>query len=341
MKDCRKAYTDQLPPFILQPSSNVRHGERIEVILATPDGKLPDTLSSVGTMTARRWDHPKMFCFWTIKHGADRFILAPRAGGCGFFGGCRYVLWLGEGQGVKGFSERAFAFSMPSEKVITRYPHLASKPIVKPSSPLPQPSALVTREEDIEDMIRKDRAYYGSDDLPPYIETRWPKTGLGCDYASFTADAVDEHGIETGVTFQVCSREWDELHRYWVAELDGKLHIVQRRKINNRGFQLCLWLGHKRGSGRVVGHGISKTDDGGSKELISLDGASEKRMPRQYSSLFLLQRRVTWSYSSQAKGKTSQLVSERQKTYTQLRATFTTGIRPSQGLNTTLSGRFQ
>ncbi|KAL9034862.1 MAG: hypothetical protein Q9180_005174, partial [Flavoplaca navasiana] len=279
MKDCRKTYTDQLPPFILQPSSNVRHGERREVVLATPDGKLPDNPSSVGTMTARRWDHGKMFCFWTIKHGADRFILAPRAGGCGFFGGCRYVLWLGEGQGANGFSERAFAFSMPSEKAVARYPHLASKPIVKPSSPLPQPSEVITREDDIEDMIRKDRAYYGSDDLPPYIETRWPKNGLGHDYASFTTDAADEHGIETGTTIQVFSREWDELHRYWVAEFDGKLHIIQRCKNNNKGSQVRLWLGHKRGLGRVLGHGISKKDDGGPKELISLNGASEKRMP--------------------------------------------------------------
>ncbi|KAL8976489.1 MAG: hypothetical protein Q9205_007506 [Flavoplaca limonia] len=279
MKDCRKTYTDQLPPFILQPSSNVRHGERREVVLATPDGKLPDTLSSVGTMTARRWDHRKMFCFWTIKHGADRFILAPRAGGCGFFGGCRYVLWLGEGQGANGFSERAFAFSMPSEKAVARYPHLASKPIVKPSSPLPQPSVLITREEHIEDIIRRDRAYYGSDDLPPYIETRRPKNGPGRDDASFTADAVDEHVIETGATIQVFSREWDELHRYWVAELDHKLHIVKRDKINNKGFQLCHWLGHERGLGRVVGHGISKLDDGGPRELISLNGASKKRIP--------------------------------------------------------------
>ncbi|KAL8896197.1 MAG: hypothetical protein Q9192_003213 [Flavoplaca navasiana] len=281
MKDCRKTYTDQLPPFILQPSSNVRHGERREVVLATPDGKLPDSLSSVGTMTARRWDHGKMFCFWTIKHGADRFIVAPRAGGCGFFGGCRYVLWLGVGQGANGFSGRAFAFSMPSEKGIARYPHLASKPIGKPSSPLPQPSVLVTREEDIEDIIRRDRAYYGSDDLPPYIETRWSKNRPGRDYASFTADAVDEHGIGTKATIQVFGREWDELYRYWVAELDGKLHIVQKGKNNNQGFQLRLWLGHKRGLGRVVGQEIRKKDDGGPKELLSLNGSSKKPAKRK------------------------------------------------------------
>ncbi|KAL8845215.1 MAG: hypothetical protein Q9176_000383 [Flavoplaca citrina] len=168
---------------------------------------------------------------------------------------------------------------MPSEKAVARYSHLASKPIVKPSSPLPQPSVLITREEDIEDIIRRDRAYYGSDDLPPYIETRRPKNGPGRDDASFTADAVDEHGIETGATIQVFSREWDELHRYWVAELDHKLHIVKRDKMNNKGFQLCHWLGHERGLGRVVGHGISKLDDGGLRELISLNGASKKQLP--------------------------------------------------------------
>ena len=230
---------------------------------------------------------------------------------------------------------------MPSDKAVARYPHLASKRIVQPSSPLPQPSVLITWEEDIDDIIRRDRAYYGSDDLPPYIETRWAKNSLERDDASFTADAVDEHGIETGATIQVFGREWDELHRYWVTELDRKLHIVKRGKNNNKGFQLRLWLGHKRGFGRVVGHGISKKDDGGPKELISLDGASEKRIPCQHSNFFPLQHRLTWSHSSQAKGKTSQLVSERKKTYTQFGATFTTGFRPSQEPNSALLGRIQ
>ena len=292
MDECRRTYTDQLPPFILHHSSNVQHGESRKVVLATPDGKLPDTLLPVGTMIAKRWDHRKTFCFWTINHGADRFILAPRVGS-GFFGGCRYVLWLGIGQGTKGFSERAFAYSMPSEKVIARFSRLASKPTVESSSALPQPSVPTTEEEDIEETIRKDRIYYGTDGLPPYIETWLPKDGLGLDYDSFKIDVVDEHGIETGATIQVFNRDWDELHRYWVAELEGKLHIVQRGKGGNKGFRLHLWLGHKHGIGRVVGRGISKNDDGEPNELMFLDGASEKHMTCKQTNISPPQHRLS------------------------------------------------
>ena len=122
LDEARKGYVAVSPPFTFA-ATIVREGDRRDVILASSTGNLPRPPVSAVTIVARGWDEE---CFWTLDRGANRIILkAKTTSGC--WGGCQYFRWLGKNRGYNrsGLSERAFAFAMPSAKVMARYPHMA------------------------------------------------------------------------------------------------------------------------------------------------------------------------------------------------------------------------
>ncbi|KAL8995431.1 MAG: hypothetical protein Q9169_004843 [Polycauliona sp. 2 TL-2023] len=120
IRQARRDYADVLPPFI---HKHIRAGEFREIILAAPDGGYPSYPSSVEIIKARQWGQIRKHCFWTLDHGGNQVILAARCGG--LWAGCKYVHWLGKGQGLDGFSERVHAYSMPTARTIALHPEYA------------------------------------------------------------------------------------------------------------------------------------------------------------------------------------------------------------------------
>ncbi|KAL8675462.1 MAG: hypothetical protein Q9168_000163 [Polycauliona sp. 1 TL-2023] len=128
IQQARRDYAESLPPFIL---SKADPGARREIILANDSGEFPIHPSSFEVIRARRWDYTGRHCFWTLDYGGRRLILAPRGGG-GRSAGCRYLRWLGKGQGIDGFSERAHAYSMPTAKILALYPQFGVRSNIGP-----------------------------------------------------------------------------------------------------------------------------------------------------------------------------------------------------------------
>ncbi|KAI4279078.1 MAG: hypothetical protein L6R38_005111 [Xanthoria sp. 2 TBL-2021] len=153
------------------------------------------------------------------------------------------------------------------------------------SNPKKKNKLCATQVLDVEEMLQQDRAFFGNEGRPPYVEKR--KDRHRHYRSSFTAFSVDKESHAAGPAIQVLSRNWNNKYRCWTVELDGKVRIVQKCRGGMGGFRLRLWLGHKHGLGEVVGLGNStdnlKSGDMRLPELSPSDGPSEEPRPAKRS----------------------------------------------------------
>ena len=117
----------------------------------------------------------------------------------------------------------------------------------------------------IEDLVRKDRAYYKRKHWrPPFIYS-------GSSAAAFTAERVDPDGQPTKQRLKLNSRKWSDHNHYWVTKIDGEEYIVTKNVGSAGEYTLRLWMGHNNheksdgSDGRVVGQGVAKPNELGTR----------------------------------------------------------------------------
>ncbi|KAL9034593.1 MAG: hypothetical protein Q9180_005317 [Flavoplaca navasiana] len=110
----------------------------------------------------------------------------------------------------------------------------------------------------IEDLVRKDRAYYKRKHWrPPFIYS-------GSSAAAFTAQSVGPDGQPTKQRLKLNSRKWNDHNHYWVTKIEGEEYIVTKNLGSAGKYTLRLWMGHNNhekpdgSDGRVVGQGVAK-----------------------------------------------------------------------------------
>lgn len=150
-------------------------------------------------------------------------------------------------------------------------------------------------ETDQKRIVVEDRAFYGNNYRPPYVENRLD--GHRKYLTSFKAFLlVQGHDAEVAAIQTVSSRNWDTKYRYWTVELDGVVRIVAKSKSSN--YTLRLWSGHEHGLGEVVGFGNHvderlMSDDVRASKSSPADDSLEAEGSGEYSTTCWLQRRLT------------------------------------------------
>lgn len=150
-------------------------------------------------------------------------------------------------------------------------------------------------ETDQKRIVVEDRAFYGNNYRPPYVENRLD--GHRKYLTSFKAFLlVQGHHAEVAAIQTVSSRNWDTKYRYWTVEMDGVVRIVAKSKSSN--YTLRLWSGHEHGMGEVVGFGNHvderlMSDDVRASKSSPADDSLEAEGSGEYSDTFWLQRRLT------------------------------------------------
>ena len=276
------AFGEKLPEFTQRRwgrSKFVPAGECRDVILALPNGSLPERINAEakhGTVIVMDWS--KQYFFRLLDDGQSRCIVAGN--GRKDVGGRAYRRWLGVSEG---FEKTDYAFPVLKIRDYFKKEDSSSRHL----SPVPRDSASIrdmsnahgsdesgddvmdttaraevsasrrntgdldvssrmnsrNRRYDISEIIRSDRAHYGTSQ-PPFTSKRSRDA-----QPPISASLLDKNGIATKQKLQISTEPYSSLYSYHITTIKGARYIVKLVEGGERGIHYRIWYGHARGFG--------------------------------------------------------------------------------------------